>query len=183
MNRAYDPQKHHRRSIRLRHWDYRSAGVYFITICTHQRQYLFDETQFRNIAEVAWQSIPNHDHAARVQLDEWIVMPNHFHGLLVLAPLDDKEDAEPADNRGLKGPAPGSIGAIVGNFKSLVSRRINNLRRTTGAKVWQRGYYDRIIRDERHLNITRQYIRDNPRRWAEDRENLDRLLSKMRLVL
>ena len=77
---------------------------------------------------------------------------------------------------------PGSIGAIVGNFKSLVTRRINNLRRTPGGRVWQRGYYDRIVRNERALNAIRQYVRDNPARWAEDRDNLDVLLSNMRLV-
>ena len=71
------------------------------------------------------------------------------------------------------------VGAIVGNFKSLAARRINNLRRTPGGRVWQRGYYDRIVRNERELAAIRRYIRDNPARWAEDRENLDAALAKM----
>ena len=71
------------------------------------------------------------------------------------------------------------MGAIVGNFKSLAARRINNLRRTPGGRVWQRGFYDRIVRNERELEAIRRYIRDNPDRWAEDRENLDAALAKM----
>ncbi len=73
----------------------------------------------------------------------------------------------------------GSIGAIVGNLKSLTARRINNLRHTPGAAVWQRGYYDRIVRNDRELDAIRQYIQNNPQRWADDRENLDNLLNKM----
>jgi len=72
------------------------------------------------------------------------------------------------------------VGAIVGNFKSLVTRRINRLRRTPGERVWQRGYYDRIVRNPRELDAIRRYIRDNPARWAEDCENLDALTRKMR---
>ena len=67
----------------------------------------------------------------------------------------------------------------MGNFKSLVARRINNLRRTPGGRVWQRGYYDRILRNERALAAARRYIRDNPVRWDEDRENLDASLARM----
>jgi REP element-mobilizing transposase RayT len=77
-----------------------------------------------------------------------------------------------------KGEA-GSLGVLVGRYKTAVTTRINNLRRSKGAKVWQRGYYERIIRNERELRATRQYIIKNPVRWAEDRENLDSLLNKM----
>jgi REP element-mobilizing transposase RayT len=73
------------------------------------------------------------------------------------------------------GPPSGSLGAIVGNFKSVTARRINRVRKTPGVRVWQRNYYEHIIRNERELNGIRQYIRDNPARWAEDRENPDRL--------
>ena len=79
--------------------------------------------------------------------------------------------------------APGSVGAIVGNFKALVTRRVNHLPRTPGAKVWQRGYYDRIVRNERELDAIRRYIRDNPDRWDEDGDNLDALIAKIRSVL
>ena len=70
------------------------------------------------------------------------------------------------------GVTPGSLGAIVGNFKSVTTRRINRIRHTPGARVWQRNYYERIVRDERALSRIRRYIHDNPARWREDIENL-----------
>jgi REP element-mobilizing transposase RayT len=204
------PKHHHRQSIRLRGWDYTSPGLYFITICTHQRQHLFADSVLRSLAENAWQNIPTQPHAQHVTLDEWVVMPNHVHGIVALI---EKENGE---SRHLKksavfqndpfvpdvsclsrrlAPLPfdeppnsppgvesGSVGAIVGNFKSLVTRRANNIRRTPGAKFWQRGYYDRIVRSDRELNAIRHYIRDNPHRWQQDRENLDALLTRMRWV-
>jgi REP element-mobilizing transposase RayT len=190
MKHRYDPRKHRRRSIRLRGWDYTSPGAYFVTICTHQHENLFDNDVFRDVTENAWRAIPTHAHAQHVTLDEWVLMPNHLHGIIVInEPVGRGEatgkDVPIASESSLPVASPlrpGSIGAIVGNFKSLVTRRINNLRRTTGGRVWQRGYYDRIVRNERELNAIRQYIRDNPARWAEDRENLDALVSRMRLV-
>jgi putative transposase len=221
MARQYDPDKYHRRSIRLRGWDYTTPGAYFITICTYQRENLFEDDRFRELAENAWRNIPTHPHASRVILDEWIVMPNHLHGILILTDPETNDNearrdeaqidvsktnqislqaasSPPADTLFPASSLPfdslpssypphgvesGSIGAIVGNFKSLVTRRVNNLRRTPGAKFWQRGYYDRIVRNERELNAIRQYVWDNPRRWEEDRENLDALLARMRLVV
>jgi REP element-mobilizing transposase RayT len=222
MTQRDNPAKHHRQSIRLRGWDYTTPGAYFVTICTHQRECLFDNLSFKEVAENAWRFIPNQAHARHTQLDEWVVMPNHVHGILVIVspvgarPGEDKlrEQAQVlwpglaltppegdfrVDEVGARPPEddfreqaevlsgglastlkPGSIGAIVGNFKSLVAGRINNLRRKPGQRVWQRGYYDRIIRNERELNAIRQYIQDNPRRWNEDRDNLDALLRKMR---
>ena len=81
------------------------------------------------------------------------------------------------------GVESGSIGAIIGNYKALVTKRVNNIRRTPGAKLWRRGYYNRIVRNERELNAIRQYIINNPLCWNEDRENLDTLIAKMRLVI
>lgn len=192
----YDPKKHHRQSICMRGWDYTAPGVYFITICTHNREHLFNYPPFRGVAENAWRHIPSHPHAQHITLDEWVVMPNHLHGILIInepgfrgeADRDDAltpiaiSDRSASPLRRPNGPEPGSIGAVVGNYKSLVTRRINNLRRTPGARVWQRGYWDRIIWDERGLNAVRRYIRNNPVRWAEDRENLDALVGKMRRV-
>ena len=101
-------------------------------------------------------------------------MPNHLHGIVVLTELP--ESADPAPEHGA---TPGSLPTMVGNFKSLVTRRINRVRRTPGYKIWQRGYYERIVRNDRELNAIRQYIRANPARWAEDRDNLDALVAKM----
>jgi REP element-mobilizing transposase RayT len=178
---------HNRQSIRLRGWDYTQPGAYFITICTHLRECLFDNAKFRTVVEHAWCNIPTHPHARHVQLDEWVVMPNHLHGILMLVDGVDGNGGRGEDNLGLPRPyggdnatlKSGSIGAVAGNFKSLTARRINQLRRTSGDKVWQRGYYDRIIRNERELDAIREYIQNNPQRWAEDRDNLDSLMSKM----
>ncbi len=190
---SYQPDQNHRQSTRLRDWDYASPGVYFITICTYQRENLFEQHTLREIAENAWRAIPSQLHAGHVTLDEWVLMPNHLHAILVLKDRDQATAvASPGtfpptyqpsrSNQPPRGMEPGSIGIIVGTYKSGVTRRINNLRRMPGGRVWQRGYYDRIVRNERELGAIREYIRDNPVRWDEDRDNLDTLLSKMRWV-
>jgi putative transposase len=198
MKNRYNPNQHRRQSIRLRGWDYTTPGAYFITICTHQRENLLAEARFKAIVENAWLAIPGHHQARHVLLDEWVVMPNHLHGILILTDdgrgevgavgarqLGDAAICKSIPTSNCLAPTghmkPGSIGAIVGNFKSLTARRINALRRTFGGPVWQRGYYDRMVRDERELNAIRAYIDDNPRRWAEDRDNLDALFKKMDL--
>jgi putative transposase len=174
----YDPHKHHRRSIRLPEWDYRSPALYFVTICTHQRQNLFDDSAFQEIAIHALARVPQQDHARHVVVDESIVMPNHAH--VIFDFVDYPAQMDPARTVGeFENALAGSLGVVVGRYKTTVTTRINQLRRSPGAKVWHRGYYERIIRNERELIATRQYIINNPLRWAEDRENLDALLAKM----
>jgi REP element-mobilizing transposase RayT len=197
----FDPNRHQRRSIRLRHWDYRTHAFYFVTICAHGRENRFADEAAAEIAAMMWPLIPQQRHAAGVFLDEWVLMPNHFHGLLLLPgtatdsnynvgteevvtglPFDLRFNAQQ-----LQTSAPseickvhaGSLGAMIGTYKSGVTRRINALNRTPGSRVWQRGYYERIVRNERELERIRTYIRENPARWAEDRENLDALLKNM----
>jgi putative transposase len=191
----FDPKRYHRRSIRFPGYDYRQAGAYFVTICTYQRALLFDDPTLRRVAEALWQRIPRH--FPHVQLDAWVVMPNHVHGVLVItrdvrrgeASQEALPPAEPTADVGTglseewvagdasplpqrpAGPPPGSLGAIVGNFKSVTARRINRLRRAPGMPVWQRNYYEHIVRDEPALNAVRQYIVDNPARWAWDTYN------------
>ena len=89
MANQYNPDKHHRQSIRLRGWDYTTPGAYFITICTCRRENLFEEDTFRDLAENTWQNIPAQPHAQHVILDEWVVMPNHLHGVLVFNEIDN----------------------------------------------------------------------------------------------
>ena len=178
MGSKYDPLKHHRRSIRLKGWDYTYPGAYFVTICTYHRQCLFDNPRYREIAENAWRYIPNQPHAKHAVLDDWIVMPNHLHAIIILT----EKEGEPATKPPDIGAAPGSLPSIVGTYKSMVTRRINNLRGSPGGKVWQRGSYERIVRNERELNAIRRYIRANPSRWAGDRENLDSLIAKMQKI-
>lgn len=171
--------KPNRRSIRLPGWDYRAPGFYFITICTYERECLFDDPRLHEIATHAWDYIPQQPHAQHIALDERVIMPNHAHGIIEI--VSGPEVAQIEQRQSLQS---GSIGAIVGNYKMLVTKRCKAILKASGTdiKVWQRGYWERIIRNERELIATRQYIWDNPMRWQEDRDNLDRLLSKMRYV-
>jgi putative transposase len=179
----YDPDCHHRRSVRLPEYDYTRPGAYFVTICTHQRECLFGDvvddvvhlSAWGDIAAQCWRDIPAHlDH---VELDEWVVMPNHVHGILLFHPLVGATHASAGTRVGaqhtapLQKPnvAPGSLGAVIRSFKSAVTRRINEIRSTPGTPLWQRNYYEHVIRTERALNAIRQYIADNPARWLLDR--------------
>ena len=174
----YDPHKHHRRSIRLRGWDYRTPALYFVTICTYKRQNLFDDPDFRDIAIHALARIPQQKHAQHLLVDESVIMPNHGHIIFDFVEYADQADLSVPTGNFVNALA-GSLGVVVGQYKTAVTSRINNLRRSKGAKVWQRGYYERIIRNDRELQATREYIIKNPARWAEDRDNLDALLAKM----
>lgn len=193
---GYDPERHHRRSIRLHGWDYTQPGAYFVTICTHNGECLFEDPVLRQVVETMWQRLPRH--FPRVRLDEFVVMPNHIHGIIWI--VDDNVGARhsrktpsltgtiPSDEAtqsreqpsGNASPLPprrvvsGSLGAIVGNLKSLTTRRINRIRGTPRAPVWQRNYYEHIIRNEDELSRIQEYIRLNPLKWELDRENPNR---------
>lgn len=170
-----------RRSLRLKDYDYSQPGAYFITICTHQRACLFGEistsemhlNDLGRVAAACWQDIPNHFLMA--SLDEWIVMPNHLHGILVLSE-DDVGARHASRVPDLTAPVVGAgharpLQIIVGSFKSAAAKRINEIRAAPTRPVWQRGYYEHVVRDERALNRIREYIAGNPARWAEDPEN------------
>ena len=307
----YDPQKHHRRSIRLKGHDYTSPGAYFITICTHQRQCLFGEiidgemqlNEFGKWVDACWKRLPTH--FPHLQLDRFVVMPNHIHGILTLTPnlsehppshgrgaafgkpslqlspisrpnatpgsespkrshstdsvcpnatpgsespkrshstdsvcpnatpgsespkrshpadsvcpnatpgSESPKRSHPADSvcpdatpglgqpfaqplinesepgvafgremgvngvNDLPNAAPlraGSVGAIVLNFKSVTARRTNQMRKMTSVPVWQRNYYEHIIRDDIALANIQRYIDNNPRSWWQDRLHPD----------
>jgi putative transposase len=284
---AYDPEKHHRRSIRLKGYDYTQPGAYFITICTHGRECLFGEiidgemhlNEAGQIVVQTWQDLPNH--VPNVQLDAFVVMPNHVHGIIIITDHAEGIGAGLKPARTTMGPdsaadsgstaGPGSVGAgsvgagsvgagsvgagsepapttttapgsaagfgpttgsgpvgagptmgsgptaapgsttgsdpvgagsepaptepaptepaptepaptrssyglpeIVRQFKTFSARRINELRGTPGTPVWQRNYYEHIIRNESSLNRIRQYIAENPARWDADQENPQR---------
>ncbi|MEB3359488.1 MAG: transposase [Synechococcales bacterium] len=171
----YDPRLHRRRSIRLKHHDYTAPGAYFITICTHQRQCLFGDiingemrlNEFGQIAADCWQEIPHHFHPVR--LDNFVIMPNHVHGILVITDTPRRGMALPCPYpRQFGKPIAQSISTIVGSFKSAVTKRINMLRDTPGTPVWQRNYYDRIIRDDLSMQHIRRYIQNNPHAWRID---------------
>jgi REP element-mobilizing transposase RayT len=186
-------RKHNRRSIRLPGYDYTQPGAYFVTVCTHQNRRMFGHgadggvalNLFGTVTETKWRRITEaNDH---VMLDAFVVMPNHLHAVIVILSRKDDNPHErwasgesvpsPYDDAGgdtmslgqLVTCKSGSLGAIIGNLKSVVTRKINDIRHTPGEKVWQRNYYERIVRDERELARIRAYIVANPARWTVDR--------------
>ncbi len=173
----YNPQIHHRHSIRLKEYDYTQPGAYFITICTKERQSLFGdivkgEMRLNHLGQIAfdfWQEIP--EHFSHIELDTFVVMPNHLHGILLIThkPLGAQKSCAPTEQFGK--PVPGSISTVIRSYKGAVSRQINIIWNTKGQSIWQRNLYEHISRDEKSLNNIRQYILENPQRWAEDSEN------------
>jgi REP element-mobilizing transposase RayT len=197
MKPQYDPTLHHRRSIRLKGYDYSQPGAYFVTLVVHQRQCLFGEildgvmrlNRYGEIVRRAWLDLPRHyPHAL---LDVFICMPNHVHGIVVLhddgrggsaqgkismpseVPAGETSLPEYAQTRPY-GAIRHGLPEIIRAFKSFSARRINHLRNTSGTPLWQRNYYERIIRDEDEFQRIAAYIRDNPSRWNDDQENRPR---------
>ncbi len=239
----YDPEQHHRRSIRLRGYDYSQPGAYFITIVTQGWLCLFgdvaDGVMVQSTAgqmiESAWLDLPSR--FRHIELEAYVVMPNHLHGIIIIHETDPHpvgatlvvahehvvapENAVAADNaqcsrtndqphgsaragtspaptgghtvttdtragaRAGTSPAPTggqnpTVGAIVGAFKSITTmeyiRGVNlQLYPPFDRRLWQRNYYEHIIRNEHALRRIREYIWTNPLRWALDRENAQRI--------
>ncbi len=172
-------ERYHRRSIRLHGYDYTLPGAYFVTICTAGRACLFGEVvngemilnEYGRIMEEEWARSGNI--RREMTLDAFVVMPNHLHGVVIL-----NSDPLGTATVGAHGRAPlrlerapRSLGAFVAGFKSAATKGINALRGSPGATVWQRNYYEHIIRDDADLEATQWYILDNPARWGEDPDN------------
>ena len=169
-----------RRSMRLPGYDYAQGGAYFITVCTAARRCCLGEiagTTVRLTAAgriVAEEWVRTAELRPGVSLDEFVVMPNHVHGVLVLLPSVGAT-RRVAPGRGgasplRSGASPGSLGAIVGQFKAASARRVNALRGTSGHAFW-RGFYEHVIRNQADLEAIRTYTLNNPLQWALDREN------------
>jgi REP element-mobilizing transposase RayT len=217
----YDPQRHHRRSIRLPGYDYTQPGAYFVTIVTHERMPLFGDivdgemrlNDAGRVAEQCWLDIPSH--FPHVALDAFVIMPNHVHGILWIvetppttgaagtmgtvetvetvgavgavgaknfSPLPPSQpsplppprpSSQPSDISSDAVPRPHgtskTIGSVVRGFKIGVTKWFRHY--TTIYTVWQRNYYEHIIRDDDGLARIRDYIQSNPQRWADDQEN------------
>jgi putative transposase len=195
---TYDPAVHHRRSIRLPGYDYSTPGAYFVTICTHHREYLFGEivtspsvgagsepaptniiptdiapindtpvnhvpanidrteittmrlNDYGKIIQFTWDDLVNH--IAGIELGPFVVMPNHVHGVIKIIGYTK-----------LIG-----LPEIVRQFKTFSARRINEERQTPGVPVWQRNYYEHIIRSETTYNQIVAYVANNPAKWQLD---------------
>jgi putative transposase len=178
----FDPQKHHRRSIRLPGYDYSQAGAYYVTIVTYQRDCLFGKIEneemilsdLGKIADECWRAIP--EHFPFLELGAYVIMPNHVHGIIVspdtgrgAAWLRPYDQPDVNDNPHKINVKSGSLGAIVRSYKSAVSYRINKEYDATG--IWQRNYYEHVIRDETDLQNKTDYIEANPLLWDEDENN------------
>jgi REP element-mobilizing transposase RayT len=168
---SFDPEEHHRRSIRIKGYDYSQPGAYFVTICARDRECLLGSVlrlnEFGEIAQRCWEEIPGH--FPSVELDAFVVMPNHIHAILVVLGRGTACRAPTTEQFGR--PIVGSIPTIVRTYKSAATRRINALRATAGVSVWQRNYYEHLIRTQRELQSIREYILGNPAHWSEDRDN------------
>src|SRR4030042_900894 len=164
---TYSPAQRHRRSIRLPAYDYGRTGAYFVTVVCRDRDPLLEDQRFHDVVEEAWRWLA--DWYDFVELDQYVVMPNHFHGIIVIGdPRRGGSRTAPTN-----GPKRKTLGRLVGAFKTVSTKRINEMRGTPGLPVWQRNYYEHVIRDEDELNAIRRYIADNPTRWEEDPENMD----------
>jgi putative transposase len=192
--------KHQRRSIRLKGYDYSQPGAYFVTICAHNNESIFGHVingnmhlnEFGKIVEKEW--LKTFDMRKILKLDIYVIMPNHFHGIIIIA------DGRGTLQRACEGtqcggtlqraragtpqraptgekfgkPVSNSIPTIIRLFKSATTKQINQIRQTTGMELWQHNYYEHIIRNENELNQVREYIINNPLQWQFDKENPNR---------
>jgi len=192
---GYNPDIHHRRSIRLDGYDYSQAGAYFISICVHDRECLLGEivdgemrmNQFGRIVAAEW--IRLGELRKEIALGESVVMPNHFHGIVIFneyigvgaiheLPLRElphrelpqfHESPQTARQQRRKMALP----TIIGRFKMMTAKRINMDRHTPGVSLWQRNYHEHIIRNEADYKRIAEYVATNPQRWVEDKLHPD----------
>jgi putative transposase len=175
----YDADKHHRRSIRLKGWDYSSSGLYFLTICTQDRACLFGRVIEGEMhlgrwgVVVAEEWLKSEKIRQEIAFDAWVIMPNHFHAIVQIQRSDHWDNPTYCNDARLAAGLrpimrPRSISSLVAAFKAASTTRINVMRETPGIKVWQRNYYESIIRTDRGLERVRAYIKANPQKWYND---------------
>jgi REP element-mobilizing transposase RayT len=192
----YDPDKHHRKSIRIPGYDYSQKGWYFVTICINHYELLLGDVvdgemvlnEIGKLVVYHWIRLPQH--FKHIELDQYQIMPNHLHGIIhIIRKMTNDGDntvgamhsnlnnqtrqnniagnASPVQR--LHGTIPGSLGAIMQNFQSITCRKIHKINKTLGSRLWQRNYWEHVIRDENDLNRIRDYIINNPLKWPEDK--------------
>ncbi|GAB4545817.1 MAG: transposase [Anaerolineales bacterium] len=194
----FDPKIYHRRSIRLQGYDYSQAGAYFVTIVAWQREMLFGEivngemilNDFGKIVQREWLDLSKR--FKYLELGAYVVMPNHVHCILIFRDhigatrqgatdaLAGKALSQTIISDGIDGsplpcgPKPASLGAIMSQFKSRATKRLWKIPSLKNMPIWQRNYYERIIRNESEMDRISRYIESNPTRWADDDENPNR---------
>ncbi|MBU1863393.1 MAG: transposase [Candidatus Omnitrophica bacterium] len=196
---------YNRKSIRLQQHDYSGDGYYFVTVCTKDRECLFGDVidgsmrlnRMGIVANTYWHQIK--EHFKNVHLDECIIMPNHMHGIIVIndktdidirklnvgagfpRPLRDgnechhKRNSDVVGHEGRGNRAPTTLGRIMAYYKYQSTKQINIMHKTPGTCVWQRAFYDHIIRNEKSLHDIREYVINNPSQWEYDENNPNRI--------
>lgn len=171
---------YHRRSIRLKGFDYSNNGYYFVTICIWKRLNILGKIEnneiilndFGKLVFKIWNDIPKNNFG--IKIDEFCVMPNHVHGILIInrrGVIHHALNKNNEINQGAINCAP-TLGQIIRCFKSRCTYEINKINKTMGLKIWQRNYYERIIRNEKEYLKIKEYIKNNPKMWNRDRNNI-----------
>ena len=188
MNK-YNPNIHHRRSIRLKGYDYSQSGLYFVTIVTQNRDNFFGDiangtlklNDAGKMIETEWLKLPQR--FKNIELHQYAVMPNHFHGIIqivgatLVVAQNETAHSEKGQPQGIAPTiAPTTLGDMVGAFESITTVEYirgvkNNGWQPFDGKLWQRNYWEHIIRNENEYNRISQYIIDNPAKWKNDKLN------------
>ena len=182
---SYDPQTHHRRSIRLKNYDYAQIGAYFVTIVVNERLLLLENPAIAAMVQRWWDELPHK--FPTVDTDAFVIMPNHIHGIIVIGNTvgaDLRVGPRAGEHTG-SGEHIGSpirkptLGQIVQWFKTMTTNEY--IRGVKGQgwppfnrHFWQRNYYEHVIRNETDLDRIRRYIAENPIRWEQDTEHPNR---------
>ncbi len=167
---AYDPDIHHRRSIRWKKYDYSQEGFYFVTICVTAKDCLFgkivDHKVFLNPSGemIENQFFKLETKYSNIRCDEFVCMPNHIHFI-----LNFKPHLEPDPSVQLH-----SLGELIQWFKTMTTNEYirqvkENSWKPFQGRLWQRNYWERVIRSEQELYFVREYIKNNPEKWESDR--------------
>ena len=178
----YNNDQYRHKSIRLKGYDYTQSGAYFVTICAQDKKNLFSQivdgnvilNEFGKIIENEW--VKTGQIRKNVIIDEYVIMPNHLHGIIIIK--NDHDDRNGTQRRvatanieSFGKPVSGSLPTIVRGFKSTTTRQINELRNMPEMPLWQRNYYEHVVRNDDDLNEIREYIINNPLKWDLDKEN------------
>ena len=171
-----------RRSVRLPEFDSSKIGMYFVTICSAERKCIFSEIRGNSpilspvgdAVKTFWAQIPQH--FPNVKMDAYVVMPNHLHGILTIESKSPHAahgggDAPRVESFGK--PTQGSVPTIVRSFKAAVSNHVRESRLAAGEPIWQRGYFEHVLRNTQEFVEATNYILQNPVRWVDDEENLN----------
>jgi len=174
------PRSVERKNPRMKQWDYSSAGLYFVTICIKNREYVFGDVidgrmvlnDLGKLAHESWQEIPIH--FPDIEIDQFVIMPNHVHGIVVIENIDDfivgdryicPLQQNPSQKKDIKRNVM-KLPTIIGTFKAVVTREHN--KKELDSFQWQRSFHDHIIRNERELRNIQNYIHFNPDNWRDD---------------